>query len=975
MAKTITLTSTSYEGRYMELYCEQVSNGSSANSSTIKWTLSTKGGGSTWYSTGPTKVVINGTTVYTKDRVEWYGTGSPSNPVGTFPACAGSVSGSVTVPHNNDGTKSISVSFSTAIFVGSGSAKSYSSNWALDSIPRYANITSFTVDKRNETSVYCRWTADATCDYAWYSKDNGATFTALPSDNIITGLSPNTKYNFKLRIRRKDSQLTTTSGTYSQTTYDYPYCNASSSFIIGDHTGLNFYNPLSRTIKVEVICDDGTVYGVDTITGTYIGGFNNEGWQNNWYKTIPNKTSGKYQVKVTYGSSVKTRNNGNTYSIRGTETPTFSNFTYKDINADVVNITGNDQVLVKGFSNLSVTIPSSDKMVAIKGANPKNYVASIDYLSKTVDYSSGDVTTTLGVVNSGGNIRLHVRAYDSRNLSALAYKDITIYDYEKPVINVDVSRLNNFEDQTTLKVSGTYSRLTIDESDKNTITDLQYRYKEVGGEWNNWTKLNTTITSGKFTCNDVVLSLDNTKAFEFEVQATDKLSHNELSVPLDVGEAIFFISSNKKACYINGELVKGSTVVSDTEPTDGEKIWLQKRKNLFDVNNANILDNTYVDTTQNTILHDDTDLKLFYVPIIGGKKYSIRKVQTTRFRLGTTETIPKDGVPLIDKAQNDTTTQIILQTSSKANYLSVYYYRGASDTLSEETILKSISIEEYGNNKIYTKNDNDVYEEFNLPTHTILHNEEKLDAFLTNPSFDDVQCKNLLYTPYNENNKLTRTATRNDHYWETNYYAYLEKGVTYTFSCEIDDPSSTEVFFLKDKAYTNYFAFGNATRFTFVPSVSGVYFIRLDVNTSGATRKFWNFQIEKGSVATSYVEAKSLNGRANYTYAEQRIGTWVNGKPLYRKIYSIDKFPNNTTLEVASDLENVKVKNIYGYCENSTQMFPLNNGNPGSTTYQIQLWYVYSGGGSETDRIFIQSGTDRSSYSGIVILEYTKTTD
>ena len=571
MAKTITLTSTSYEGRYMELYCEQVSNGSSANSSTIKWTLSTKGGGTVWHSTGPTSVTINGTVVYSVGRVEWS--------AGSFPASLGSTSGSITVPHNNDGTKSISVSFSTAINVYATST--YSSNWTLDSIPRYANITKFTVDKRNETSVYCRWTADATCDYAWYSKDNGATFTALPSDNIITGLSPNTTYNFKLRIRRKDSQLTTTSGTYSQTTYDYPYCTSSPNFTIGNAVKLDFYNPLSRTIKVDLLSMSDEILGSWSGTSNTITGFNDSGSVSGQYATIPNATSGKYKVKVTHGSNIKIRNNGNTYSIRGNETPTFSNFTYKDINADVVNVTGNDQVLVKGFSNLELTIPSSDKMVANYSANPKNYVASIDNLSKTVDYSTEDVTTTLGVVNSSGNIRLNVRAYDSRNLSALAYKDITIYDYEKPVINVDVSRLNNFEDQTTLKVSGTYSRLTISESDKNTLTNLQYRYKEVGGEWNSWTSLNTTITSGKFTCNDVVLSLDNTKAFEFEVQATDKLSHNELSVPLDVGEAIFFISSNKKACYINGELVKGSIVVSDDEPTEGEEVWLQKGKNLM----------------------------------------------------------------------------------------------------------------------------------------------------------------------------------------------------------------------------------------------------------------------------------------------------------------------------------------------------------------------------------------------------------
>ena len=61
-----------------------------------------------------------------------------------------------------------------------------------------------------------------------------------------------------------------------------------------------------------------------------------------------------------------------------------------------------------------------------------------------------------------------------------------------------------------------------------------------------------SLTGNKFTCNDVVLSLDNSKAFEIEIIATDKLTDNTASATIDVGQAIFFISTNKKACYGNG---------------------------------------------------------------------------------------------------------------------------------------------------------------------------------------------------------------------------------------------------------------------------------------------------------------------------------------------------------------------------------------------------------------------------------------
>lgn len=241
--------------------------------------------------------------------------------------------------------------------------------------------------------------------------------------------------------------------------------------------------------------------------------------------------------------------------------PIFENFTYQDTNTSVVNVTGNNQVLVKGLSTLRATISSANKMVAQKEATEKNYVATIEDINVSVDYSSDPLNINLGTVNSSGTKRLNVRAYDSRNNSTLVYKDITIYDYDKPVINAEISRLNNWENQTTLKVNGTYSQLTINNVDKNTITNVQYRYRETNGTWSNWTNISFTKSNGQFTCTDTILSLDNTKSFEFEVRAIDNLQTTTETLPLDVGEAIFFISSNKKACYINGQEILQYDVV------------------------------------------------------------------------------------------------------------------------------------------------------------------------------------------------------------------------------------------------------------------------------------------------------------------------------------------------------------------------------------------------------------------------------
>ena len=131
MARTFTLTSEAYQGRYMQLYCEQVADIAN-NRSTINWTLTVAGGESSYYATGPTTVTIAGKQVYYCQMMSWT--------TKVFPAAKGSTSGSITVDHDANGNTTIAVSMSTSIYTGV--VKTYSNNWSLDKIPRQASITS-----------------------------------------------------------------------------------------------------------------------------------------------------------------------------------------------------------------------------------------------------------------------------------------------------------------------------------------------------------------------------------------------------------------------------------------------------------------------------------------------------------------------------------------------------------------------------------------------------------------------------------------------------------------------------------------------------------------------------------------------------------------------------------------------------------------------------------------------------------------
>ena len=554
MSSSITLKSSSYDGRYMELVCTQKSNGSAKNTSTITWTLSTKGGNEAYYSTGATNVVINGITVYSKARVAW--------DEKTFPAAKGSTSGTMEVKHKDDGTKSISVELKTAIYTSTVS--SYKDTWTLDKIPRYAVLT-HSLNSATETTAKINWSSDTTIDGVWYSIDNGENWKwvtdprAKSGTYTISGLSAYTSYKIKTKVKRLDNQFYTESSALSIKTYDFPFCTASPHFKIGDAVTLKFYNPLSRAFTFRIIGNGKRIDAVYSCSSTSYTGVNSTyDSRPQLYATIPNQKSATYQVEVVYGSSTNLCTMKNTYSVKDDECkPTFSSFTYKDTNSKTVAITGNDQTLIKGYSSLLVEIPASSKMTTKNSATPKNYVVTINGASKTVDYhATNTVSVDMGSVSVYGTPNISVTAYDSRSLSAAASKFVTVYNYAKPTVSVTATRQNNYEAKTTIKINGTLSPLSIGNTNRNAIVDLYYIYREAGGTWSEPCRdFSTTVSNGKFTCTDIVREFDNSKAFEIQVFIEDKLDTANDSCNIDVGIPVFLVSSNKKTAYLNGDEV------------------------------------------------------------------------------------------------------------------------------------------------------------------------------------------------------------------------------------------------------------------------------------------------------------------------------------------------------------------------------------------------------------------------------------
>lgn len=179
-------------------------------------------------------------------------------------------SGDITVAsYNSAGDGSFGASFSAGVGITPGSNCSGSGSWDLDRIPRYTSITSFSVSNISGndglTKVKFNWSASDACDWAWYSTDNGASWHDLPNTNIVSGLSPNTGYNFKLRVRRADSQLTTDSNTVTKSTYDIAKITNVPNIEHGNSLKVDYSNPSGASIEIGLFKTNGTTM----LTGGY----------------------------------------------------------------------------------------------------------------------------------------------------------------------------------------------------------------------------------------------------------------------------------------------------------------------------------------------------------------------------------------------------------------------------------------------------------------------------------------------------------------------------------------------------------------------------------------------------------------------------------------------------------------------------------------------------------------------------------
>lgn len=504
--------------------------------------------------------------------------------------------GSITtnaITHNDDGSKSVSVSASSPDLAQASGYGPYSGSAngtvTLTTIERYANLTSLSVKSKTVNSITLQYTTDRNA-WLFVNLNNGESylnngepfksnttsgeFTIYYKDRASTKrLDTNTKYTITVLCRalNRDSNLDT-SKNIEVTTYDIAKLVSVPDVNIGSKQTITWTNPSGATTTLKLAKTDNTqIANIGTVTGT---SKDYTPTASTIYALTPNSNTYKARYIITTTANNQSYTNAKDFTFKVTNSnPTFTTYTYKNINTTSYNgnkldtLTGNNQILVKGYSNVQVDITTANKAVAKNSATMSTYKLVLGSKSQTKDYSSSaTVSLTASAIDS--NV-MTVYATDSRGnstsiaktLSSSYYKEYTI-----PVIkSVTATRSNNGVGKgVTLSYSGTFWNASFG-SVTNTIGSVTYQYKQTSASsWSSAVTLTPTISSSNYSGSASIQGdlgaegFDVSKSYNIRLTVKDKLATKTYDIVLGSGTPAIAVSEDNVAIGQKYDTSEGS---------------------------------------------------------------------------------------------------------------------------------------------------------------------------------------------------------------------------------------------------------------------------------------------------------------------------------------------------------------------------------------------------------------------------------
>lgn len=502
-------------------------------------------------------------------------------------------SGSIT--HDSDGTKSVSIAADFYLYTpnggyGSGAHISGSKSVALTSIDRTAPTVSISASNITTSGFKISASASVTCDSWDYSTNGGSTWknfstTSGTSASVtVSGLDINTSYSVKVRARKKSNHVYGSSSTKTVKTLGYAIVDTGSTFYVDvDSPVVRFHVTVYEASYVHsVSISDGSTTLFTIGNQKWTAGESSipitltESQRNALLEKMPNVKSKVFKLTVTTKNGSTTIGTSSISITAMTSSsnskPTFSTFTYKD--SSHADITGNELVMIQGFSNLVVTVTN---------ASANNYATISKYTVTIADstITSTSPTISVGTVSKSGTLALKVTVADSRGYTKSVTKNVVVLAYSNIKLSKYVARREDgIEPTIQLSFRGSMSAIKADGStNTNSLTKAQYRYKETNEDsYGSWVSVfdATDVSGTTFSFETLqLLDLDDEKSYHMEVYVADLLTSTSVTMTIPRGTPVLALRKEKVgvnnptpeyALDVNGDINTNGTFRYNGEP-------------------------------------------------------------------------------------------------------------------------------------------------------------------------------------------------------------------------------------------------------------------------------------------------------------------------------------------------------------------------------------------------------------------------
>lgn len=201
----------------------------------------------------------------------------------------------------------------------------------------------------------------------------------------------------------------------------------------------------------------------------------------------------------------------------------------------------------------------------------------------------------------------------------------------------------------------------------------------------------------------------------------------------------------------------------------------------------------------------------------------------------------------------------------------------------------------------------------------------------------------------------------------------VKANTQYIFSNNGEGVGMNVFMYDKDKNYLYYESPGSGQSFSTSQSTRYINFFRSNDNAD-------KIQLEEGQTINPYVPYLNLEEAMQkeeiYSTSEVRIGTWIDGKPLYRKVITLQNIDLGSANEYAiHDISNYDVIFVPKYfIYNATDINGIRLKMVESTCYEVSA-NSYMHILAFQNNLLYQSNMWKYIEYGYVVIEYTKTTD